>query len=67
MKNSQIKLNSFFQLKIKNISGERNRKILKDENASAEPFYISIIALTTTGEIKNIYASKGANDALEDE
>ncbi len=61
----KIAVNSFFQLKIKNISGEIRKKA--DEFASGEAFHIAVLALTTTGEIKNIYASKGANDAVQDE
>lgn len=65
VKDNKISLNSYFQLKIKNISGEIRRK--SDEFASGESFHISVIALTNSGEIKNIYASKGADDALQDE
>ncbi|MEO8073682.1 MAG: caspase family protein [Acidobacteriota bacterium] len=64
IKDNKVLVDSYFQLKIKNISGEINKK--NDEFASGEAFYISVIALTNTGEIKNVYASKGANDAVQD-
>ena len=65
IKNNKVEVNSFFQLKIRNISGEIRKK--KDEFASGESFHIAVINLTNTGEIKNVYASKGANDAVQDE
>ncbi len=64
IKDNKIAVDSFFQLKIKNISGEIRKKI--DEFASGESFHISVITLTNTGKIKNIHASKGANDAIQD-
>lgn len=65
VKNNRIKLNSYFQLKIKNISGEINKKT--DRFAGGEPFYISVIVLTTAGEIKVAHPGKfSVNDALLD-
>lgn len=57
-------IGSFFQLNIKNISGEIRRK--ENEFASGEAFHIAVLALTNKGEIRNAYGSSGANDALQD-
>lgn len=65
VKNNRVELNSFFQLKIKNVSGEINKKT--DKFAGGEPFYISVLALTTAGEIKNVYPNRlSVNDAVKD-
>ena len=64
IKDNKITINSFFQLKIKNISGEIRKK--KDEFASGESFYITVLALTNDGAIKNIYPANGANDPVQD-
>ncbi len=62
---NKISVDSYFLLKIKNMSGELRKKV--DEFAAGEPFHISVIALTNDGEIKNLYGSKGASDAVQDE
>ena len=64
IENNSVSVNSYFFLKIKNISGEIRKKV--DEFAAGEPFYISVIGLTNSGEIKNFYGSKGANDSVQD-
>ena len=60
----RTQIGAFFQINIKNISGEIRRK--ENEFASGEPYHIAVLAVTNRGEIKNAYGSSGANDALQD-
>lgn len=65
IKDNKVPVDSYFYLKVKNISGVERRKTT--EFASGGKLYISIIGLTNDGKIKNFYGSKGANDAVADE
>ncbi len=61
-----VKPGTFVRVRIKNISGDVNRKELKDEFAAGLPLYFSVIALTNKGEVLNVYGSTGADEVLDD-
>ena len=58
-------INSYFRLRIRNISGEIRRK--SDEFASGESLYIYVIQIGVDGGITNLYGSNGAHDPVKDE
>ncbi len=61
-----VKPGTFVRIRVKNISGEVNRKELQDEFAAGLPLYFSVIALTNKGEVLNVYGSTGADEPLDD-
>lgn len=62
-KDNRVLIDSAFQIKIKNVSGEARRKA--DKFASGEPLHLSVLALTNDGEIKVVFSTK--NDPLQDD
>jgi hypothetical protein len=64
IKNGKIPLNSYYKLKIENVSGEvRGKKI---EGAGGYDFFITVLALNSTGGIRILYQSIGEKDFIPD-
>ncbi len=62
-KPGSVALGSIARITVKNISGDVRRKT--DPYASGEPLYVTILAITTKGEIK-VYGGNGPHDPLAD-
>jgi Caspase domain. len=64
--NGNLPVNTYLRLKIKNISGEANRKRTKDKNASGEPLYITLLSLGNNGDVSVVSPRLGAKDPIAD-
>jgi Caspase domain len=63
---SKLPVNSYLGLKIKNISGDLNKARTKNENASGEPLFVTLLSLGNNGDVSVVYPIPGAKDPIND-